>query len=346
MTFRTLDPMLDTRWGEFAAIHPKSSIFHQQGWLNALAQTYGYKPMVLTSAQGDGQLSDGIVFCGISSWMTGKRLVSLPFADHCEPLTEGIYEDRLLTEWMGAERVRSGWQYFELRPVLWPAEAESALKADRSFWLHTLDLSPSLAKLFSGLHKNCVQRRIRRAEHAGLSYERGHSEALIDDFYRLLMMTRRRQSLIPQPRSWFRNLVACMYPAADIRLLRLGNVPIASILTLSHRRTVVYKYGCSDETYHHLGGMPWLFWKLIEESKSAGAEQIDFGRTDLDNAGLIQFKDRLGASRRLLTYLRFPESACGKSAVNSFLPAAKRVFSILPDALSARIGGLLYRHIG
>jgi hypothetical protein len=92
--------------------------------------------------------------------------------------------------------------------------------------------------------------------------------------------------------------------------------------------------------------MPFLFWKLIEESKAEGAEQIDFGRTDLDNQGLIEFKDRFGTRRTRLTYLRYPESARDESVVASYLPAMRRLFSVLPDALSSTAGGLLYRHIG
>jgi lipid II:glycine glycyltransferase (peptidoglycan interpeptide bridge formation enzyme) len=117
-------------------------------------------------------------------------------------------------------------------------------------------------------------------------------------------------------------------------------------LTLRHGRTVVYKYGCSDETFHHLAGMPFLFWKLIEESKTAGAEQIDFGRTDLDNEGLTEFKDRFGTTRRRITYLRYPESKAEKSVVATYLPVARHVFSVLPDALSSQMGRVLYRHIG
>jgi len=48
--------------------------------------------------------------------------------------------------------------------------------------------------------------------------------------------------------------------------------------------------------------MPFLFWRLIEESKASGAERINFGRSDLDNDGLITFKDRVGARRKLLSY--------------------------------------------
>jgi len=137
-----------------------------------------------------------------------------------------------------------------------------------------------------------------------------------------------------------------MSPNVDIRLARKDGVPIAAILTLRHRGTVVFKYGCSDERFHHLGGMPFVFWKLIEESKSAGAEQIDLGRTDKDNKGLLDFKDRLGATRKPLTYFRYPVTALESDMVASCLPATRGIFSLLPDALSSRMGRLLYRHIG
>jgi lipid II:glycine glycyltransferase (peptidoglycan interpeptide bridge formation enzyme) len=92
--------------------------------------------------------------------------------------------------------------------------------------------------------------------------------------------------------------------------------------------------------------MPFLFWNLIEESKASGAEQIDFGRTDLDNDGLITFKDRFGAARKRLTYFRYPESAKEKSVMASYLPAARHLFSALPNAILPWAGRLVYRHIG
>src|ERR1035437_3723118 len=342
----TLDPMLDSRWDDLVASHPRASVFHQRGWLKALAMTYGYRPMVLTSTPAGEPLSDGIVFCEVKSWMTGSRLVSLPFADHSEPLLNETGDSFELTEWMRSECRQHNWKYVELRPLFWKMPSDCPLVASQSFWFHPLSLTPSIEQIFRGLHKNCIQRRIRRAEREQLSYEKGCTEDLLNDFYRLLMITRRRHQLLPQPSIWFRNLLACMSPNAEIRLVRKDAIPIAAILTLRHHRTVVYKYGCSDESSHHLGAMPFLFWKLIEESKAAGAEQIDFGRTDLDNEGLIAFKDRFGTTRRRLTYLRYPGSEAEKSAVASYLPAVRHLFSVLPDALSSRAGGLLYRHIG
>jgi lipid II:glycine glycyltransferase (peptidoglycan interpeptide bridge formation enzyme) len=347
MQLYTLDPLLDGRWDDLVASHPKASVFHQKGWLKALARSYGYRPVVLTSAPPGERLSDGIVFCEIKSWITGSRLVSLPFADHAEPLLNECGDSfELTTEWLRSESREQNWKYIEIRPLSWGMHAENPLTVSQSYWFHTLDLTPSLEQILSNLHKNCIQRRIRRAEREHLSYKKGCSEELVNDFYRLLMITRRRHRLLPQPRAWFRNLVACMSPNVEIRLARKDGIPIAAILTLKHHNTVVFKYGCSDEKFHHLAGMPFLFWKLIEESKKADAELIDFGRTDLENDGLIRFKDQFGTTRRQITYFRYRLGVRERDVAASYLPATRALFSVLPDALSSMAGQLLYRHIG
>jgi lipid II:glycine glycyltransferase (peptidoglycan interpeptide bridge formation enzyme) len=212
--------------------------------------------------------------------------------------------------------------------------------------LHTLDLRPTLEQIFLSLHKDSTQRRIRRAEREGLGYETGRSKQLVEEFYSILVMTRKRHQVPPQPRAWFRNLLECMGDKLQIRLARKNGTPIAALLTLRHRSSVVYKYGCSDERFHHLAGMPFLFWKLIEESKASGVQEIDFGRSDLDNHGLITFKDRFGTTRKLITYLRYPQAATLKTTSRWGSQTIRQIFSIVPDALLPTVGRVLYRHIG
>lgn len=86
MTLYCLDPLIDSRWDDLVETHPSSSVFHRKEWLKTLADTYAYQPFVLTSTAPGMKLSDGIAFCEVKSWVTGKRLVSLPFSDHSEPL--------------------------------------------------------------------------------------------------------------------------------------------------------------------------------------------------------------------------------------------------------------------
>jgi CelD/BcsL family acetyltransferase involved in cellulose biosynthesis len=346
VTIHVVNPLSDNRWDDLVARHPKASVFHGRGWLEALSRTYGYEPLVLTSAPPGRPLSDGIVLCRVSSWITGTRLVSLPFADHCEPLVDDLGNSQEFMNWLRAECDRQRWKYVELRPLVSNENLKCRLPNGLSYCFHTLDLARALSEIFQGFHKDSVQRKIRRAEKAGLNYDAGRSERIIEEFYGLLLKTRRRHQLFPQPRVWFKNLFACLGENVQIRVARKEDVPIAAMLTLRHRSSVVYKYGCSDEKFHNLGGMQLLFWRLIEESKTFGAAELDFGRSDMDNEGLVTFKDRFGTKKKLLTYVRYPQAKKEAAAVRWGMRAARQMFSILPDTISPAAGKILYKHIG
>jgi CelD/BcsL family acetyltransferase involved in cellulose biosynthesis len=339
------DPLTDPRWDDLVSRHDRASAFHLRGWLEALSRTYGYQALVLTTAPPGKPMTDGVVFCRVSSWITGTRLVSLPFADHCEPLIDDKSELAQFLNQLQAERKSQGWRYVEIRPLSPIPGGQSVLQPSRSYCYHELDLSPSLEHIFRGLHKDSIRRRIQHGEREGLMHEVGRTEILVDEFYRLLLMTRKRHQLLPQPRAWFKNLVQFMGDSIQIRLARKDGIPIAAMMTLRHKSSVIYKYGCSDERLHNLGAMPFLFWKLIEESKAWGAERIDFGRSDLNHEGLITFKDRFGTAKRVLNYYRYPQEAKLNSAAWDRIKI-RQVFSILPDSISSIAGRLIYRHIG
>ncbi len=300
---------------------------------------------MLTSASPVEPLKDGIVLCRVASWITGTRLVSLPFSDHCEPL---LHDDSEFPEFMDhlqAECDRRHWKYVEFRSLSGTHERDYGLQPSHSYWAHSLDTKPCLEEILRGLHKNSFRRKIRRAHTERLSYEVGNSQPLLDEFYHLLLITRRRHQLLPQPRRWFKNLVACMGEKLQVRLARKDGLAIAAMLTLRHGSSVVYKYGCSDQSSHNMGGMPFLFWKLIEDCKASAAESIDLGRSDLTNEGLISFKDRLGATRNPLTYYRYTNLKTQRMpSWESF--GFSGLFSILPDTVLSTAGGLVYRHIG
>jgi hypothetical protein len=340
-----INPLADQRWDALIAQHPQASPFHRPGWLQALQRTYGYEPFVLTSAAPGEEMKNGMAFCRISSWITGSRAVSLPFADHCEPLVSSEAERVRFMAWLQAERTSQRWKYVEVRPLRLFQDSIPGWSPHHSYCFHELDLGPSLEKLFCGMHRDCIRRKIRRAEREGVTYEVGRSPELLDAFYRLLLITRKRLRILPQPRNWFRNLLECMGENLQIRVARKDGRPIASILTLKHRRLVIYKYGCSDEKAHNLGGVPFLFWKLIAESKVEAAETLDFGRSDLENEGLIRFKSEFNAPQRVLTYYRSPGSE-KQMAQARHSKTAGRVVSMLPDGISCAAGRMLYRHMG
>jgi Acetyltransferase (GNAT) domain len=336
-----LDPLADTRWDGFVERHPRASVFHSRGWLEALRRTYGYEPIVLTTTER-GPLDNGLALCRVRTWMS-RRLVSLPFSDHCDPLVDRPEDLSAVLGFLAGEMGKRRWRSLELRPRY---VAPTGLTKGASYCLHTLDLVRPADQIFDGFHHSSTQRAIRRAEREGVSYEAGTSERLLSGFYGLLRLTRRRHGLPPQPLAWFRNLVACLRDSLAIHEASKDGQPIASILTLSFKKTMVYKYGGSDAGHHRLGGMPFLFWRAIQEAKAQGIEELDLGRSDLDQPGLVAFKDHLGATRSTLTYYTCPERRKGTVHDGPIFRAARRVVAHLPDAALDLTGRLLYKHLG
>ena len=346
MTIFEIDPLQDPRWKAFIERRPDSSIFHRVEWLRALQSCYGYAPRALSLSPPGSQLESGLLFCEVRSLLTGNRLVSLPFSDHCEVLVSEPEEVTGLLAGM-AERVEKGrWNYFEVRPILnKPQDPQERFGISNTYYFHRLDLHTSEELIFKNLHKDCVQRKIRRAEREKLRYEAGSSHTLLKHFYKLMIMTRRRHKVPPQPLKWFQSLIASLGSDLQIRVAFKGDIPVASILTISDKKTMVYKYGCSDVRFNNLGATAMLFWKAIQEAKAKGITEFDLGRSELDNPGLVAFKEHWGARRSMLSYLRYPALAASSGAERA-IKHFQKVISITPDAPLVMLGRLLYRHIG
>jgi CelD/BcsL family acetyltransferase involved in cellulose biosynthesis len=341
-----LDPLADPRWDALLQAHPNASVFHSVPWLRALQASYGYEPVALTTSPAGESLENALVFCRVESWLTGRRWVSLPFSDHAEPLLGHPSELGPLLAAAEAQQKQQNLRYLELRPMQ-PVEVDGYTPS--RFVFHQLDLSPTIEVLFANLHTDSIQRKIRRAEREGLVYHEGRSSSDIDQFYNLMLRTRRRHGLPPQPKTWFQNLATHFAGDLKIRFASLGDRPLAAILTLRNKKTLVYKYGCSDESEHNRGGMQMVMWRAIQDAKHEGLAALDLGRSDAGNEGLVKYKDRWGASRSTLVYLRkdaMPATGERSAGEGWKLRAAGKVFSRLPDELNSLAGEWFYRHMG
>lgn len=365
-----IDPIRDPRWAHLILRHPKGSVFHTPAWLAALEQTYGYRAIALTSTVGGAEIDDGIPFCEVKSWIGGSRLVSLPFSDHCQPLLQKPADWANYISHLSAEFRHSAWKSVELRPLEAPSsvirpQSRLAKAGDRrpigesdrqakfsnhqEYNLHKIDLRSDLSDIFRNFHKDCVQRKIRRAEREGLQCKVGRSDSHLEKFYSLLLLTRRRHGLPPQPAAWFRNLRDFFGENLTIRIAAKDGRPIASVLTLLHKKTLVYKYGASDSSFHKLGAMPMLFWQAISDAKQHGIEEFDLGRSGVDSPGLNAFKEHLGAMPSRVVYLRYngkSDPSLQLTEARASVQITKFIFSRLPLAFGRMAGALLYKHIG
>ncbi|HTZ48935.1 MAG TPA: GNAT family N-acetyltransferase [Verrucomicrobiae bacterium] len=343
-----VDPLSDPRWSEFLARNEEASLFHSPGWLRALHKTYGYSPVAYTTTPPGEPIADGLVVCCVESYLTGKRLVSLPFSDFCQPLASSPEGLAKLLAYIEQETRREGWNYFEGRPLSPLPVYGANWCVSETYLHHRIDLRPDVELLFSNLHRDSIQRKIRRAEREGLEYIEGTTEELLTPFYKLMVQTRRRHGVPPQPKRWYRALLECLGDAIQIRIARNGNTPVAGMLTIRYKNSLIYKYGGSDTRFNKFGGMHLLYWKSIQDAKRLGLQSFDLGRTDLHQSGLITFKRRWGASESKINYVRYGDSNQRTHAFEWSWKSRTMRFAVshLPKSVLPVLGDVLYRHCG
>lgn len=332
----------DPAWRQFVESRPEATIFHQAAWTSLLADTYGYEPVLLVLLDESGRIRAGAVFMAVRSRITGHRLVALPFTDHAPVLARDEQARLEFVESLVTWR-REGRQ----PPIEIHAEIPSVsgvLSAPRGV-RHLLALDRSPEALYRSFRGTQVDRAIRKAERSGVTVRLDRSAEGMDQYYRLHCLTRRRQGVPVQPRRFFRQLWTRVISAGHgfVAVADHGGVPVAGAVFLGANRCLVYKYGASDPASWDLRPNNLLFWKAIEWACSEGYHVLDFGKTDLDNHGLKEFKRRWGATEVPLSYTAICERAPEpRDGVTSGLLA--RIIRATPPVTGRMVGELLYRH--
>jgi lipid II:glycine glycyltransferase (peptidoglycan interpeptide bridge formation enzyme) len=271
----------------------------------------------------------------------------LPFSDHCDPLADNPSDLAEIANTLKEESKRQKWDRVEFRPDSPLPGRIAGFQLHQPFYLHKLDLRPTLSRIFEKLSEDSIQRKIRRAERDALAYEDGTTESLIDRFYTLLCHTRRRHNLPPQPRKWFSNLFSSFRNQAIIRLASKEGKPVGALLTINFKDTLVYKYSCGEPEYFKHGTMQLLLWRAIKDAKASGMEELDFGRSDFGDDGLMLYKERWGAVRSETGYFRhYPLHPSSPPRRFHNLQSRLALPSFIPQGFLNTAGRLLYRHFG
>jgi len=342
MQAETLDPIRDPRWLRFLVRHPDASIFHHPDWLALLKSQYGYKLSAWCIVDHSGAVLAGLPVARIDSWLTGRHLVTLPFSDRCAPLIDPEWEaaSAAMHRSIVSKQAQAGIR-LQIRAPVGGLEEAVAIP---EYLHHRLMLTRDSAKV-RGLAKSQIIRGVAKATREGLVTEREVGLSGLSDFYRLHLRTRRRQGMPTQPKSFILGLGTLFSRELGFALVtRINEVPIAAAVFLTFNRTLVYKYGASDERFLKLRPNNQLFATAIEWGCANNFTALDFGRTDHDNSGLAAFKRAWGAEEGPLVYTYLPMS-----------PSARRSWAVrplrtiirhTPVTVSRVLGAVLYRHAG
>jgi len=331
----------DARWLEIVASHSEATAFHLPAWIEAIAATYGYRGLVLLLEGDDGRLLGGLPVVECRGPLGRRRLVSLPFTDHCPPLiTPGAYAElaAALGEWRASHDAIG----LEIRDQL--PNVEGALTQVIGT-RHVLTLEADSAAVFRRFDRSRIQNRIRTAQAAGVQAVLTRSHADLEVFYRLHCVTRRRLGVPVQPLRFIENVwEKLVKPGFGLLVLaRVDDRPIGAALFLAANRRLIYKYSASDSTHWKLRPNLVTLWAAMEWACVNGYVSLDMGRTDADNESLRVFKAGWGAEEVPLVYTHY--GAAGEGLLRgSFARVLSNVIRRSPTVVCRALGETLYRY--
>jgi len=332
----------DPRWRRFAGEHPDALGYHQPGWMAAIEACYGFPGFVLAAVDDDGAIEAGLPVMEVRLLRRRPRWASLPFTDQCPPLLgPNVSLDRF-TAALDAARITAGLGELAVRAPL--AEGGNAHFTMNAV-LHTTALGGDPDQLFGRLHKSQVQRNIKRGQRDGAIVVRGEgAAALVDTYYALHVRTRKRHGMPVQPRRFFQALWDHVLEpgGGSVVLAYDGERPVAGAVLIHGPETVTYKYGASDDGAWRLRPNHLVLWEALRSACEQGYRLFDFGRSDLDGAGLREFKSGWAAKERPLIATTLaahaPQDGSGRG-----LAAVQAVLRRSPAWAGRAAGELLYR---
>ncbi len=333
----------DPAWARFVAGHPEATCFHQPAWLATLTGSYGFRAFVAVQRDPAGTIVAGLPLVEVRRPTGARRWSCLPFSDECGPVVGPGGSAAALVEYADTLRRAEGVADLEVRTGLEVPGARSRQVAV----VHTLALqSPAEDGPRPSRPRASVRRHVATASRLGVQVRVGETAGeLIDAYYRLHVQTRRRQGVPTQPRSYFRQLWEQMVEPGHgfVLIARHGRAAVAGAVYLLGGRTVTYKYGASDSRSWPLRPNHAVMAAAIDWATDRRYTTFDFGRTDLDNPGLVQFKDSWGAQGRPLWYTSFSGRAgyrAGSPVHSLIAPLIRRS----PTFVCRGLGELLYRY--
>ena len=321
---------------------PKASIFHSSAWARVLTESYGYEPVYFGSTK-KGRISSLLPVMEIRSFLTGARGVSLPFTDFCPEITENQLSENNFFNSIKSFGKKRKWKFFELRGT---QSAQPKQRPYCSYYQHDLDLKKGENAIFSNL-RSSTRRNIKKAVKEGVEVECNSSLDFLKTFFRLNCMTRKKHGLPPQPFNFFKKLHQHIISKGHgfISFATYHGKVVAGAIYLHFGKKAVYKYGASNSVFTHARPNNLVMWESIKWYAKRGFESLNFGRTDTDHHGLLQFKRGWGVEETVIDYYRYDMRVAKFLQPNNQPKNAYSLFKKLPISVLKLIGRILYKHV-
>lgn len=340
-----IDPKTDPLWLELINRH-KSDVFQTPEWMNTLSATYNFDFRALVILDGSGQARSGIAYCQVEDMMD-PRIVSLPFSDFCDPLVEDAKDWNYLVDALlqNGHRISIRCLHNQI-----PLHDDRFNLVNRAKW-HSSDVNNDLDTLWQNLHGS-ARRAIRKAQREEVDVRIATQKEELRSFYDLHLKVRKyKYHLLAQPYRFFEHIWD-QFIAKDsgaLMLARHQDIVVGGVLFLEWQNKLYYKFNASSPEYRSLRPNDIVVWEGMKYAHSKGFDYLDFGLSDWDQDGLLQYKRKFATEEKTISFLRHSPAGSPsrkEKQLREILPQLTDLFvdERVPDRVTETAGDILYQY--
>jgi hypothetical protein len=276
--------------------------------------------------------------------LRGRRINCSPFGDRVDPVADGGQWPRL------AEPLLAARVPVELRVL----HAEAPLEDDRFHQVnelawHGTALDRTEEELLAGLQP-VVRRNLRASQRNGVTVSLGDGLADVRAFHELHRLIRKRKyHLLAQPLAFFERVQERFAPSGRlfVALAHHDGDVIGGVLCIRWNDVLYYKFAASVPERLQVRPNEALAWACMRAGQEWGCRLFDWGVSDLDQPGLVAYKQKYATEERRVRVLRHvPDGHDGSKAAQAGAVLGQLTALLtredVPDDVTQRAGELLY----
>ena len=337
------DPRTDPRWHTLAAT-AEGSLFTSPPWIRSVCGTYGFTPQARIVTDAAGRPTDGFAWVPISD-IRGDRLVSLPFSDRAEPiLADGATWSSLVDDALTTDAPLT----IRCLDAAVPTTDAGLVPAGEAAW-HCTPLGAPVPEIYRSL-SSAARRNIATADRNGVHVDAFTGMDAVHIFHRLHVSLRKyKYRLLAQPFDLFERIWEefSVQDGIVTFLAYVNGEPIAGAVYLAWNDVLYYKFGASLAGTLPLRPNDALAWTALRWASERGFRLLDWGRSDLDQPGLIAYKRKWASEeRRIVTLCSTSRGPDRDRDPGQLLGELTRLLTddAVPDHITEQAGSLLYRY--
>lgn len=301
------DPGEVRRLEGFVMRYSGGTPFHRPAWLRAVAQGTGNSELAIVSERR-GELVGYLPLIAGHSPVFGRVLVSSGFGVGGGLLAHEGCDRQAIFAAVEELAQRRSCPSVELRGGVLPEDRVGWTLRNASHCGFARDLAPDDAAQLAAIPRK-QRAEVRKAIAADLVVETGSAARDRDAHFAVYAESVRNLGTPVFPRRLFAEVLDAFGDDADILIVRHRGAPVASVLSLYHRGTVMPYWGGGTIAARHLRANDRMYFELMRHARRRGCTRFDFGRSKC-GSGAFDFKKNWGFEPEPLAYASWTAPGC------------------------------------